>query len=90
MEMENAYKVWCLYELLGKRKSYLEGDAEFILCLKSYLNNHLFILQDCVIYKDYTALFFAAKALMTIQALYGIIPNIYGKGENAKVILLLS
>ncbi|KAK2161895.1 hypothetical protein LSH36_108g07122 [Paralvinella palmiformis] len=42
--------------------------------------------KDCVIYKDYTALFFAAKALMTIQALYGIIPNIYGKGENAKYV----
>ena len=35
--------------------------------------------------KDETSLFDIAKSLMTIQALYGIIPNIYGKGHCAKV-----
>ena len=30
-------------------------------------------------------MFHAAKALMTLQALYGIIPNIYGKGDCAEV-----
>lgn len=30
-------------------------------------------------------MFYAAKALMKMQALYGVIPNIYGKGHCAKV-----
>jgi len=30
-------------------------------------------------------MFYAAKALMTLQALYGVIPNLYGKGECAAV-----
>ncbi len=30
-------------------------------------------------------MFHIAKAIMTLQTLYGIIPNIYGKGKYAKV-----
>lgn len=30
-------------------------------------------------------MFFAAQSLMTLQALYGTIPYIYGKGDCAKV-----
>jgi len=30
-------------------------------------------------------MFYAAKALMTLQAIYGVIPNLYGKGECAAV-----
>ncbi|KAG1714266.1 Vacuolar protein sorting-associated protein 33A [Nymphon striatum] len=33
---------------------------------------------------DMTTMFHAAKSLMTLQALYGVIPNIYGKGKQAK------
>ncbi|XP_064620960.1 vacuolar protein sorting-associated protein 33A-like [Lineus longissimus] len=40
--------------------------------------------RECYLYNDYTSLFFAAKAIMTLQALYGIIPNIHGKGDCAK------
>ncbi len=35
-------------------------------------------------------MFHVAKALMSVQALYGIIPNIYGKGDSAKVAQLQS
>ena len=41
--------------------------------------------QECFLETEYTSLFHAAKALMTLQALYGVIPNIYGKGQCAKV-----
>ena len=30
-------------------------------------------------------MFHIAKSIMTLQTLYGIIPNIYGKGKFAKV-----
>jgi len=28
---------------------------------------------------EHMTMFYAAKALMTLQALYGVIPNLYGK-----------
>jgi hypothetical protein len=34
---------------------------------------------------DRTSLFYVAKALMKLQFLFGIIPNIQGKGEHAQV-----
>lgn len=34
---------------------------------------------------DFTSLFFVAQSLMTLQALYGTIPYVYGKGDCAKV-----
>ena len=36
--------------------------------------------------KDYTSLFHSAKAIMTLQTLYGIIPNVYGLGKSAKIV----
>lgn len=42
------------------------------------------LLQDCQLQGDMTTMFHAAKSLMTLQALYGVIPNIYGKGKLAK------
>ena len=42
-------------------------------------------LQQCYLENDHTTMFYAAKALMTLQALYGVIPNLYGKGECAAV-----
>jgi len=42
-------------------------------------------LQQCHLENDRTSLFYAAKALMTLQALYGVIPNLYGKGDCAAV-----
>ena len=35
---------------------------------------------------DYTSLFHSAKAIMTLQTLYGIIPNVYGLGKSAKIV----
>jgi hypothetical protein len=37
------------------------------------------------LYNDSTGMLHIAKSLMTLQTLYGIIPNIYAKGKNAKV-----
>ena len=37
-------------------------------------------------YNDSTYIFHIAKSIMTLQQLYGIIPNIYGKGKFAKQI----
>jgi len=45
------------------------------------------MLQQCYLESDHTTMFYAAKALMTLQALYGVIPNLYGKGECAAVCL---
>ncbi|XP_014664032.1 PREDICTED: vacuolar protein sorting-associated protein 33A-like isoform X2 [Priapulus caudatus] len=40
--------------------------------------------RECCIHEDYTSLYNAAKSLMTLQALYGVIPYIHGKGQWAK------
>lgn len=41
--------------------------------------------QECYLDSDQTGLYHAAKGLMTLQALYGTIPQIFGKGECARV-----
>ncbi|XP_038056680.1 vacuolar protein sorting-associated protein 33A-like [Patiria miniata] len=40
--------------------------------------------KECYLQNDLTTMFYVAKALMKIQALYGIIPKIYGKGTLSK------
>ncbi|XP_042904838.1 vacuolar protein sorting-associated protein 33A [Parasteatoda tepidariorum] len=40
--------------------------------------------KECYIDNDMTSMYYVAKSLMTIQSIYGIIPNIYGKGKCAK------
>ncbi|XP_048198972.1 vacuolar protein sorting-associated protein 33A [Perognathus longimembris pacificus] len=40
--------------------------------------------KECYLEGDQTSLYHAAKGLMTIQALYGTIPQIFGKGECAR------
>ncbi|XP_064434379.1 vacuolar protein sorting-associated protein 33A isoform X2 [Mirounga angustirostris] len=40
--------------------------------------------KECYLESDQTSLYHAAKGLMTLQALYGTIPQIYGKGECAR------
>ena len=42
-------------------------------------------LQECYLENDNTSMFYAAQSLVMLQTLYGIIPNIHGKGECAKV-----
>jgi hypothetical protein len=44
------------------------------------------IFGDSFLYNDCTYLFHIAKSIMTFQALYGIIPNVYGKGKCAKIV----
>ncbi|XP_059750942.1 vacuolar protein sorting-associated protein 33A isoform X1 [Balaenoptera ricei] len=41
--------------------------------------------KECYLESDQTSLYHAAKGLMTLQALYGTIPQIFGKGECARV-----
>lgn len=45
----------------------------------------MLIFQECYLENDQTSLYHTAKGLMTLQALYGTIPHIYGKGECARV-----
>ncbi|KAH0502251.1 Vacuolar protein sorting-associated protein 33A [Microtus ochrogaster] len=40
--------------------------------------------KECYLEGDQTSLYHAAKGLMTLQALYGTIPHIFGKGECAR------
>ncbi|XP_038619666.1 vacuolar protein sorting-associated protein 33A [Tachyglossus aculeatus] len=40
--------------------------------------------KECYLESDQTSLYHAAKGLMTLQALYGTIPQIFGKGESAR------
>ncbi|XP_063000469.1 vacuolar protein sorting-associated protein 33A [Elgaria multicarinata webbii] len=40
--------------------------------------------KECYLENDQTCLYHAAKGLMTLQALYGTIPQIFGKGECAR------
>lgn len=50
----------------------------------------LCVLQECYLENDQTSLYHTAKGLMTLQALYGTIPQIYGKGDCARVSVLLN
>ncbi|XP_062360025.1 vacuolar protein sorting-associated protein 33A isoform X3 [Cinclus cinclus] len=40
--------------------------------------------KECYLESDQTSLYHAAKGLMTLQALYGTIPQIFGKGDCAR------
>ncbi|XP_072103703.1 vacuolar protein sorting-associated protein 33A [Mobula birostris] len=42
--------------------------------------------RECYLENDQTVLFHVAKGLMTLQALYGTIPQIFGKGECARLV----
>ena len=44
------------------------------------------LLQDLYVDHDPSPVYQAARAIGKLQALFGIIPKIYGKGKNAKVI----
>ena len=45
--------------------------------------------KDISVDGDRTSLYYIAKAIMKLQHLYGIIPNIQGKGSNSLVIIFL-
>ncbi|KAG8146035.1 hypothetical protein E2320_012455 [Naja naja] len=40
--------------------------------------------KECYLENDQTSLYHAAKGLMTLQALYGTIPLVFGKGESSE------
>ncbi|CAL1537718.1 unnamed protein product [Lymnaea stagnalis] len=43
--------------------------------------------RECYLENDFTCMFFAAQSLMILQALYGTIPYISGKGDCAKQVV---
>ncbi|XP_064612161.1 vacuolar protein sorting-associated protein 33A-like [Liolophura sinensis] len=43
--------------------------------------------RECYLENDHTTMFYAARSLMTLQALYGTIPNIHGKGDCARQVV---
>lgn len=44
------------------------------------------VYKDCFLYNDNTHLYHVAKAIMTLQTIYGTIPTIYGKGKCSKML----
>ncbi|KAL4223148.1 Vacuolar protein sorting-associated protein 33A [Mactra antiquata] len=67
----------------------LTNIEEFSLALIPFDNDVMSMEMDnsfreCYLENDNTSMFYAAQALVTLQTLYGIIPNIDGKGECAK------
>lgn len=66
----------------------MKTSLQVILCRNNCLNKlsiYVFLIQECYLENDQTSLYHTAKGLMTLQALYGTIPQIYGKGECARV-----
>uniref|UniRef100_A0A8D0D367 VPS33A core subunit of CORVET and HOPS complexes n=1 Tax=Sander lucioperca TaxID=283035 RepID=A0A8D0D367_SANLU len=59
-----------------------ENVFRSVYCFTLFLLSCL--LQECYLENDQTSLYHTAKGLMTLQALYGTIPQIYGKGECAR------
>ncbi|ESO97948.1 hypothetical protein LOTGIDRAFT_209143 [Lottia gigantea] len=43
--------------------------------------------RECYLENDFTSMFYVAQSIMTLQALYGIIPYINGKGDCAKQVV---
>ncbi|XP_052075554.1 vacuolar protein sorting-associated protein 33A-like isoform X1 [Mytilus californianus] len=43
--------------------------------------------KECYLENDFTSMHYAAQSLMTLQTLYGVIPNICGKGDCAKQVV---
>uniref|UniRef100_A0A8C6V4V0 VPS33A core subunit of CORVET and HOPS complexes n=1 Tax=Neogobius melanostomus TaxID=47308 RepID=A0A8C6V4V0_9GOBI len=73
---------------LGVLGSFINID-EYILDLIPYDGDLLSMeyesaFRECYLENDQTSLYHTAKGLMTLQALYGTIPQIYGKGECAR------
>ncbi|XP_061842197.1 vacuolar protein sorting-associated protein 33A isoform X2 [Nerophis lumbriciformis] len=72
----------------GVLGSFINID-EYILDLIPYDGDLLSMeyesaFRECYLENDQTSLYHTAKGLMTLQALYGTIPQIYGKGECAR------
>ncbi|XP_074643726.1 vacuolar protein sorting-associated protein 33A-like [Tubulanus polymorphus] len=79
---EKKLKDLNVYSYLNIKEDFCLDLIPFDYDLLSMENETSF--RECYLYKDYTSLFHMAKSIMTIQALYGVIPNIYGKGDCAK------
>ncbi|XP_072143540.1 vacuolar protein sorting-associated protein 33A isoform X4 [Dermacentor andersoni] len=42
--------------------------------------------KECHVEEDTTSMHYVARALITLQSLYGVIPNVYAKGKMAKLV----
>ncbi|TRY66271.1 hypothetical protein DNTS_026228 [Danionella cerebrum] len=87
---ENVKSLLCEQRLKekGVLNSFMNID-EYILDLIPYDGDLLSMesegsFRECYLENDQTSLYHAAKGLMTLQALYGTIPQIFGKGECAR------
>ena len=56
-------------------------------CWAERVKLSVFPVQECYLENDFTSMYYAAQSLMTLQALYGTIQYIHGKGDCAKVAL---
>lgn len=73
---------------LGVLGSFIHRE-EYSLDLIPFYGNLLSMesegaFKECYLEGDQTSLYHAAKGLMTLHALYGTIPQIFGKGECAR------
>ena len=76
---------------LGVYGSFKDNMKEYFLDLIPLDNDLLSmenpeLFRDAFLYNDTTYLYHIAKSIMTIQTLYGIIPNVYGKGKYSKIV----
>lgn len=58
---------------------------DFTLSSSIYFIWLLCHFQECYLENDTSVLYHVTNSLMTLQALYGLIPKIYGKGELSRV-----
>ena len=63
------------------------GTQALLECWPERVKLSVFPVQECYLENDYTSMYYAAQSLMTLQALYGTIQYIHGKGDCAKVTL---
>lgn len=73
MESDGAFRVCITIDVHSHDRRYIHTNSTFV----SY--------KECYLESDQTSLYHTAKGLMTLQALYGTIPQIFGKGDCARV-----
>lgn len=73
------YYRWNLKTHSGKKKKLPQFYQRLVLILFFFC-----IFSELHIEDDPTSIFLSARALISLQKLYGLIPKVYGKGNNAK------
>uniref|UniRef100_A0A4W5MW92 VPS33A core subunit of CORVET and HOPS complexes n=1 Tax=Hucho hucho TaxID=62062 RepID=A0A4W5MW92_9TELE len=80
-EVREEHKLGSLRNVTISIRSLVVNRVDFLafMCIVMNLSD-----QECYLESDQTSLYHTAKGLMTLQALYGTIPQIFGKGECAR------